>query len=413
MSGYRILYHHRIRADDGQAVHVRELIWALRRAGHQVQEVALVPKAGAEDATGPAPVAGPGTAAGEGKSDGSSKGSVWQRLKLPRVAVEVLEMAYSRTGRKMLVQAAREFRPHCIYERHALHCTAGLAAARKLGVPLLLEVNSPMVEEMGRLGLLRFGGVARRRERQALSGADRVFAVTQVLADILRGCGAKETALQVVPNGAQPERFGDAASGAGRAHRQRLGIPEDAVVLGFLGYARDWHRLDLVLPALAAPSGQGLHLLIVGAGPAVEPTMRAAEALGVSDRVHAVGAVPPVAVPGWTCAFDMALIPAINGYASPLKLFDSLAAGVLTLAPDQPNLRELLRHGEDGVLLPPDDPGALQREVERLLGDRDALFRMGRAGRERLEAEDWTWDGNARRVAAAISEVMAAGRAGG
>jgi hypothetical protein len=36
VKSYRILYHHRIRADDGQAVHIRELIAALRRQGHEV-----------------------------------------------------------------------------------------------------------------------------------------------------------------------------------------------------------------------------------------------------------------------------------------------------------------------------------------------------------------------------------------
>ena len=45
MNPYRILYHHRIRAEDGQAVHVREMIGALRTAGHEVLESALVPKA--------------------------------------------------------------------------------------------------------------------------------------------------------------------------------------------------------------------------------------------------------------------------------------------------------------------------------------------------------------------------------
>ena len=46
MRSRRILFHHRIRADDGQAVHVRELIGALRQQGHEVLECALVPKAG-------------------------------------------------------------------------------------------------------------------------------------------------------------------------------------------------------------------------------------------------------------------------------------------------------------------------------------------------------------------------------
>jgi hypothetical protein len=87
----RILYHHRIRADDGQAVNVRELIEALRRLGHEVRECALVPKAGAVRAAAGAPVQ-PG---------------FWQRLQLPRAATEVLEILYNRSARRMLRDAAR------------------------------------------------------------------------------------------------------------------------------------------------------------------------------------------------------------------------------------------------------------------------------------------------------------------
>ena len=78
----RILYHHRIRADDGQAVHVRELIGALRQAGHDVLECALVQKTGsAAEPAGPAAAAAPP--------------GFWQRLSLPRRAVEVLEILYN------------------------------------------------------------------------------------------------------------------------------------------------------------------------------------------------------------------------------------------------------------------------------------------------------------------------------
>ena len=68
MSRYRILYHHRIRADDGQAVHVRELIAALREAGHEVLECALVQK----------------SSGGDGPPSGAR---FWQGLSLPRRAV--------------------------------------------------------------------------------------------------------------------------------------------------------------------------------------------------------------------------------------------------------------------------------------------------------------------------------------
>lgn len=180
---YRILYHHRIRADDGQAVHVRELIGALRQNGQLVHECALVPKTEAKP--GPALVAAPAEGAGK-----VARGGFWQRLSLPRGAVEVLEVLYNQRGRKMLRQAAAKFAPHFVYERHALHCRAGLDVARELGLPLLLEVNSPMVDEMAKLGSLRFRKRAERTEREVLGGADAVLAVTQVLADLLVARGA-------------------------------------------------------------------------------------------------------------------------------------------------------------------------------------------------------------------------------
>ncbi len=174
---YRILYHHRIRADDGQAVHVRELITALRAQGHEVLECALVPKA-----DGPA-------------TDAAAASTPWRSLRLPRIATEVLEIGYSRPGARRLLAAAAEFKPHFVYERHALHCRAGLVAAQQLGVPLLLEVNSPMCDEMERLGLLRFAARARRTEREVLAGADRVADVNVHGANVAADAGVDIDAL--------------------------------------------------------------------------------------------------------------------------------------------------------------------------------------------------------------------------
>ena len=91
MKANRILFHHRIRADDGQAVHVRELIGALRQQGHQVLECALVSMADS-----PSPKA-------------NGRRSRWQRLALPRWLTEVLEIGYSRRGLSMLLKAGRKF----------------------------------------------------------------------------------------------------------------------------------------------------------------------------------------------------------------------------------------------------------------------------------------------------------------
>jgi glycosyltransferase involved in cell wall biosynthesis len=389
----RILYHHRIRAEDGQAVHVRELIAALRRQGHEVLECALVTKADAARSVTPG-------------AEAAGRGGLWQRLRLPRVVTEILEMLYNAKGRSMLRKAAKAFRPDVIYERYALHCRAGLDVAREIGVPLLLEVNSPMVQEMETLGLLRFRRRALATERAVLAGADRVFAVTRVLADILLRAGGRADAIEVIPNGAVLERYGDEARQGAGVVRDCLGLGADAFLLGFVGFMRPWHRLDLVLEAMQRPGLAALHLMLCGDGPALEGLLQKATELGVSGRVHAMGKVAASDLPRHVLACDAALIPAINEYASPLKLFDSLAAGVVTLAPDQPNLRETLVDGRDGVLFRPGCVDSLAQALEPLVADRSRARAIGAQGLRRLVAEDWTWDGNARRVAAAF-EVLA------
>ena len=398
----RVLYHHRIRADDGQAVHVRELIRALRAAGHRVDECALVPKA--NDAPVPAPAVE--TVSGRG----SAPRGFWQRLSLPRAAVEVLEVLYNQKGRAMLRAAARAMRPDFVYERHALHCRAGLDVARELGVPLLLEVNSPMVLEMQRLGKLRLAARATRTERRVLGGADAVLAVTQVLADMLVEAGAPRDRVHVIGNGAVPERYGEVERRAAAEVRARLQLPEQAFALGFVGYMRPWHRLDLVLEVMQRPELAQLVLVLMGEGPALEPLLAAARERGLGERVRAVGVVPPSLLPAHVMACDGALIPAINEYASPLKLFDSLAAGVPTLAPDQPNLRENVRDGENGLLFAPGDVDDLFAKLCRLVGDRAFSRRLGEAGRESLAANRWTWAGNAERV---VEVYRAVARRGG
>jgi glycosyltransferase involved in cell wall biosynthesis len=393
----RILYHHRIRADDGQAVHVRELVGALRGAGHEVLECALVPKTGA-----------PGAAAGG--AGASRPRGLWQRLALPRPAVEVLEILYNRRGRAMLRAAAATFRPDFVYERHALHCRAGLDVARELGVPLLLEVNSPMVAEMQKLGSLCFPRRAERTERTVLGGADAVLAVTAVLGELLVAAGARPERVHVVGNGAVPERYGDAARAAAVALRHRWGLAAAAFALGFVGYMRPWHRLDLVLDVMLRPGFEDLVLVLMGRGPALQPLQELAAARGLQARVLALGEVPPDLLPAHVLACDGALIPAINGYASPLKLFDSLAAGVPTVAPDQPNLRETVQHGRTALLFPPGDADALADCLRQLVVDRAFAHRLGAAGRDELLAQHWTWAGNAARVAA-IFAGLAGGRA--
>jgi glycosyltransferase involved in cell wall biosynthesis len=123
--------------------------------------------------------------------------------------------------------------------------------------------------------------------------------------------------------------------------------------------------------------------------------------------VHFAGPRAHDAVPSVLPAFDVALVPAINPYASPLKLFEYMAAELCTIAPDQPNLREVLEHERNALLVAPGDGDALAHSLERLAGDAALRQRLGRAARATVLERDLTWRGNARRVVEAARELVA------
>jgi len=391
----RILYHHRTQAEDGQAVHVRSLIAAFRGEGAEVEEVALVARAAESGESGAPPpgVAPPGT--------GAPRRSRWSWIgRVPPFARELAEHAYSWPATGALVRAGRAFRPDFLYERYAFGNRAGVGAARALARPLVLEVNSPMVLELARTRGLAFPRLAARVERAIFTRADLVCVVTGVLGEMLVELGVARERLLVTPNAVHPEAYARPDRAAARAD---LGLERVAgPVLGFVGYTRDWHRLDLVVEGLADPALAQAHLVLVGAGPA-EPDLRArAASAGVGARVHFAGTRPHARVPALLAAFDVALVPAINPYASPLKLFEYMAAGLAVVAPDQPNLREVLTDRQDALLFPPGDGAALLAALAELVRDPLLRARLGAAAARTVVERELTWRGNARAVLRAV-----------
>jgi glycosyltransferase involved in cell wall biosynthesis len=387
----RILYHHRTQAEDGQAVHIRALIGAFRALGHEVHEHALVARS----------EAGPKAAAGAARLG-------WL-ARAPRFARELAEYGYGVYARAGLARAARGVRPDFVYERYAFGNTAGVRMARALALPLVLEVNSPMVLELGRTRGLAFPGLARRVENGIFRAATRVCAVTGVLGEMLVELGVARERLLITPNGVELARYAYDADARARARAALQLAPEASgeLVLGFVGFYRDWHRLDLVLEALRAPELAAAHLVLVGEGPARAELEQRARSLGIVARVHFVGSRPHAEVPTLLPAFDLGLVPAINPYASPLKLFEYMAAGLAVVAPDQPNLREVLRHEREALLVPPAAPEPLRAALVRLALDRELRTRLGQAARARVCELELTWEANARRVCEAVRALGA------
>lgn len=384
----KILYHHRTASKDGQAVHIEELIGALREQGHEVRIVAPGE-----------PQAGDGTM-------GDDMGWVHRlKARLPKAAYELMELSYSWLAYRKLMAAARDFQPDFIYERYNLFLLAGRMASRRLRIPLLLEVNAPLVQERSQhSGGLALTSLARWAERRAWSGADVVLPVTDVLAGHVRNYGVADARIAVIPNGINEEHFRHAPS-PDEAKRQ-LGL-QGRLVLGFTGFVREWHGVDRIIAWMAGDSApRNSHLLVVGDGPARESLQAQARQLGIAERVTFTGVVHRDRVPLHVSAFDVALQPAVVPYASPLKLVEYLVLGKAIIAPRAPNLLEVLEDGRNASLFDEASPGGIESALARVCGDDALRASLGTGARDTISRLGLTWQSNARRVVALAQHAM-------
>jgi glycosyltransferase involved in cell wall biosynthesis len=170
------------------------------------------------------------------------------------------------------------------------------------------------------------------------------------------------------------------------------------VTLGFVAFMRVWHGLDRLLDAVARHGDDRVRLLIVGDGPALPELRRQAEALGLAPRVRFTGLAGREAIPRLLAEMDIVVQPKAVAYASPLKVFEYMAAGRAIVAPDQPNIREILAHEETALLFDPAEPDGAWRAVLRLVEDASLRQRLGLAARAEIARRDHTWRANAERI---------------
>jgi glycosyltransferase involved in cell wall biosynthesis len=225
--------------------------------------------------------------------------------------------------------------------------------------------------------------------------------VSQVLADRVVAAGVPVDRILVRHNGIDPDRFH-----AGRDRelaKASLGL-QGKCVLGFVGFLRDWHRVDRVVRVLAdGVLPQETHLLIAGDGPALPALKALCRDLQVESRVTFLGLVHWRDVPGVLAAFDIALQPAVTDYASPLKLIEYLACGLPVVAPGQENIRELIDDGANGWILRDNSVKGLSEALLALCLDLELRARLGVAAAQTIQRRGLTWTENARAVVARIA----------
>ncbi len=372
----KILYHHRIASKDGQYVHVEEMIKAFRKLGHEIIVVAPSISQSAEFGSG---------------------GGIVSLLKqfVPSALYELIEFFYSIYAYRRLSLAIKEHNPDVIYERYNLFFPAGIWAKKKYNLPLLLEINAPLYEERNKYDSITLKKLARWTERYTWQGAEGVLPVTEVLAGKVHEQGVPKERMIVVHNGIDRDKFDDIPDI--NSAKKRLGL-EGRLVLGFTGFARDWHGLDKVVDLVVGEQSYPRHLLIVGDGPARASIEKRAKELDVGDRVTITGIINREQVASYVSAFDIALQPDVVDYASPLKIFEYLALGRAIIAPRKDNISEILSHEDNALLFQADNQDSFYRTIETLCEDSQLRRRISSRAKETIDEKKFTWVHNAERV---------------
>lgn len=311
-------------------------------------------------------------------------------------AGEVLQLGHA----SALLQALQQGGPHtAVYERLSLFGLAGLAHAKALRVPFVVEVNAPLWREAAAFRDLALPQAARGVCLDVLRGADRVLAVSRPLAQELAAAGVPAERIEVLGNGADVERFRRATPAEKPA--QLRGRP----TLLFVGSMKPWHGIEFLLRGFAALRAQRpCGLWIVGDGPERQ-RLEVAQRAFPGDIVHE-GAVDHDRIPALLQAADLVVAPytsAAPHYFSPLKVVEALAAGRPLLASRVPCVLDTL-HGHAPLgLFAPDDVGDFVAAAERVLAAGSAAGRTGiDAGL--VDALDWT--AKARRIATLLQQPV-------
>ena len=257
-----------------------------------------------------------------------------------------------------------------------------------------------------------FGATAFREANWVLAGATWLF--ERVVPTAYRGlpCVAvsESTRDDLLRRGLEPSRFEVVRNGVNldRLWPASKRFPEPTVV--FLGRLQKYKRVDLVLRAAARLTDRGtpLNVVVAGKGRARKGLERLAAGLGMGDRVRFAGFVPEdekreLLSRSW-----------VHALASPkegwgIASVEASACGTPTVASDSPGLRETVRHGETGLLVPHGDVDALAAALARVLQP-DARDAMGRAAR--AMAETFTWDRTADAFEGLLESVAAGGGPG-
>ena len=298
---------------------------------------------------------------------------------------------------------AMRMKPDVIVDRFYTFGGAGIRAARRLGIPAVLEVNSParpypgsLRDQLDRLSVIR---PIDRWRRCLLDWSDAIYTTSAHLVP-----PKVQAPVTVVTNGVDVDRFAPGPISEGRLR------------CVYASSFRSWHGAEDLVEAVCECVSRGVDLRVtcLGDGPRFAAARRAAKRAGVLDTIEFVGRVPASEVPRYLADADVGLAPfnpaafpalRLGWFWSPIKIFEYLASGlkVVTIGIDE--LQDLLP-GSVARFYDAGDIQGLADVLESLASSPDET-RQARDESRHLAESRYSWHQQARAVEGVLAQARA------
>lgn len=379
-------------ADDGAGSFVGSLARALAERGHDVCVLAPYDPAIAPIAQAPASAGAPTVRrfryaptrdlhiAGHGRALSADTRMKWLApLLMPGYVVAAV------------AQALRWHRQQPFDVLHGHWAVPGGPIAALVGAltrtPVVLSLHGSDVFVIEHSALYRWAA------RWAFDRAFRTAACSENLRSRAVAAGLAYERSAVIPYGVDGAQFATADAAAVATLRARLGLPQNAPVIGALGrlvHKKGFSHLVAALPAVLRVL-PNVRCVIGGSGDLQADLRAEADQLGLGDHLLLPGAIDWQTTPAFYALCDVLAVPSVvdahgNVDGLPNVLLEGMACGRAIVASHVAGIPDVLRDDENGLLVPSAESSALATALIRLLGDAALRRRLGDAARRTVLA---------------------------
>ncbi len=296
-----------------------------------------------------------------------------------------------------IICIARRIKPDIIYCNHMLANPVGAFVGTWLKIPVVFHARNIHVAWLGRKFYRFLAG---------LSCTRRVICNSLASALIYREY--TEEKVSVIYNFVDLSEFD--RSIISPLLRKSYNIPEDALVIGYLGRILKKKGIHVLLNAFARiyATNPKAYLVLVGDNDgALHHDMRArceayAKNLEISDRTFFVGFKEDIRP--YLADFDILTLPSVEPESFGRVLIEAMAVGIPSVVSAHGGAVEVVKHGLNGLWSIPGDYDDLARQLDTLLSDADLRQRLGRFGMDHVR-EQFSESELARRITEVLNEV--------